>query len=285
VLSQVIIDRVLPRQDDSLLWVIAAVMVGLMALAVAITLTQRWILARTAAFLDADTVEFISDRILRLPMRYFESRRTGDIQRRLAGLQQVRSVLIQSGIAGLTAGTQFVVAIVIMFIYSWQLTLVFLACAPLYVVLMRYSAARIRPVLDSVEEGSGRYQSRQIDAIKGIETVKSMGAEGGLLRRMTHDFSLVRDKQYHADLATMAYEGLVSSVNYLIYGLFLVLGAYEVLQHQLTLGQFVAFSSLVVLANSPLVTFLGLYDRVQLVTVLMGRLNDVFEQEPEQGHW
>jgi ATP-binding cassette subfamily B protein len=118
VFSQVIIDRVLPQHDQSLLLVIAAAMVGLIALAVAITITQRWILARMAALLDADTVEFISDRLLRLPMRYFESRRTGDIQRRLAGLQQVRSVPIQSGIAGLTAATQFVVALVIMFTYS-----------------------------------------------------------------------------------------------------------------------------------------------------------------------
>ena len=47
---------------------------------------------------------------------------------------------------------------------------------------MRYSHKRLRPVFDGLEEGFARYHSRQIDAIKGIEAVKVMGAEPGLRR-------------------------------------------------------------------------------------------------------
>ncbi len=284
VFSQLIIDDVLPHERRTLLYILAAAMVGVVALAVGITIVQRFILARTASQLDVDTLDFLSARLLRLPMRYFEARRTGDIERRINGMRQVRAVLIQNGVAALTAVTQLAVSLVIMFLYSWSLALLFCACAPLYAGLMRFSQKRLRPVFDSVEEGSGRYQSRQIDAIRGIETVKAMGAEEGLRQRMASEFGQLRDKLYRADVVAMIYEGLISSVTFLVYGLFLFVGALEVLNGSLSVGQLVAFTGLVLLANGPITLLLGLWDRLQLVSVLLGRLQDVFEQEPEQGH-
>ena len=115
-------------------------------------------------------------------MRYFETRRTGDIERRLNGMRQVRQVLVQQGVGALTAVTQLLAALVIMLVYSRPMALLFAAFAPLYALLMRYSSQRLRPDFDGLEEGFGRYHSRQIDAIKGIETVKAMGAEAGLRR-------------------------------------------------------------------------------------------------------
>ena len=65
---------------------------------------------------------------------------------------------------------------------------------------------------------------------------------------------------------------------------FLFGSALEVLHHHLTVGGLVAVSALVLLANAPLLTLLAVWDELQWVTVLMGRLGDVIEQEPEQGH-
>jgi ATP-binding cassette subfamily B protein len=66
--------------------------------------------------------------------------------------------------------------------------------------------------------------------------------------------------------------------------LFLWFGAVEVLHGHLSVGALVSFNALVLLANGPIVTVLGLWDQLQYVTILLGRLNDILEQEPEQGH-
>ena len=47
---------------------------------------------------------------------------------------------------------------------------------------MRFSSGRLRPLFAELEDSHGKYQSFQIDAIKGIETVKSLGAEALLPR-------------------------------------------------------------------------------------------------------
>jgi ATP-binding cassette subfamily B protein len=46
----------------------------------------------------------------------------------------------------------------------------------------------------------------------------------------------------------------------------------------------VAFNSLVAMANAPILTLLSMWDNWQLASVLLGRMNDIFESEPEQGH-
>ena len=94
----------------------------------------------------------------------------------------------------------------------------------------------------------------------------------------------IKAKLLRSDLVVMTYEGMVSLVTFFVYGLFLFVGALEVLHHDLTVGGLIAISGLVLLANTPIALLLALWDRLQLVTVLLGRLQDVFEQEPEQGH-
>ena len=45
-------------------------------------------------------LDFVSGRLLQLPLKYFETRRTADIERRLNGLRQVRALFVQGIVAG-----------------------------------------------------------------------------------------------------------------------------------------------------------------------------------------
>jgi ABC-type bacteriocin/lantibiotic exporter with double-glycine peptidase domain len=81
----------------------------------------------------------------------------------------------------------------------------------------------------------------------------------------------------------MVYEGSVGMVTFLTSTLFLWVGARQVVDGHLTIGALVAFNALVAMANAPITTLLSLWDNFQLATVLLGRLDDVFQQEPEQG--
>ena len=102
----------------------------------------------------------------------------------------MRAFLVEHGVAALSAVAQLVAALVLMTIYSGTLTLVFLATVPLFLLLMRFASTRLFPLYAELEEAHGRYQSFQIDAIKGIETVKALGAE--------HSFRDIMLRQFHS---------------------------------------------------------------------------------------
>ncbi|MDQ3518238.1 MAG: peptidase domain-containing ABC transporter [Gemmatimonadota bacterium] len=284
VFTQVIVDRVLVDQDVALLRVIVFSMIAILCFMMAGLVVQRYLLSFVAIRIDTATLDFLTRKLLALPMSYFNTRRTGDIQRRLAGVRQVREFLVQHGVNALTAVAQLAATLVLMFIYSPLLTLVFLSITPLYALLMFFSARWLQPIYDDLEKAFGKYFSYQIDAIKGIETVKAMGAEGSFRELMLNEFNQVAKKRFKADFTVLTYDGGVQMLTVLSVILFLWAGAHQVMQGNLTIGALVAFNTLVALANAPILTLLQLWDNLQIVTVLLDRLNDVFEHDPEQGY-
>ena len=283
VFTQVIVDRVLVEQDVGLLNILIAAMLAVVVFTTGAMIIQRYLLSFVAVRIDSATLDYLTRKMLALPMTYFNSRRTGDIQRRLAGVREVREFFVQQGVGGLMAVTQLAAALVLMFVYSPLLTLVFLITAPLYAGLMYFSSRWLRPIFRALEEAFGKYSSHQIDAIKGIETVKAMGAESSLRGLMLRQFHGLAQRQFKADFTMMSYEGGIQTVTFLSTALFLWFGAHQVMKGHLTIGGLVAFSSLVALSNGPLGMILRLWDNVQLSSILLDRLSDVFEQEPEQG--
>ena len=278
-----IVDEAITGGDRRLLHLFALGMLGMLLAAVGAGLVQRWLLARLAVRFDADILDHVTDRLLGLPASYFASRRTGDIERRLSGLRQVRVFLVQQGVVGLTAVAQIAVAMTIMVVISRRLTLTYLATVPLYVAAMVYSRRRLRPLLASLEEAFGRYHSRQIDAIRGIETVKARGAEGALRTILRRQFDSLAGRVYRSDVAFMRYDAAVALVLFLTLALVLWVGGLLVVGGDLSVGELVAFNGLVLLAAGPVGEVLRLWDEFQYASVLLGRLDDVLAQEPEQG--
>jgi len=283
VFSQVIVDRVLVDSDAQLLSIVVIGMFTVLAMSLGASLLQRYVLSWVAVRFDTASLDYLTRVMLALPMRYFAARRTGDIQRRLAGMQQVRDFLVQHAIGGLSAIVQLIAAVVLMLLYSPLLALVSFSMVPGYILLLWYSRVKLRPMFDSLEEASARYASYQIDAVKGIETVKALGGEGALRELMLGEFFRVSRQRFQSNFTLLAYDGVTHVMGFVTSALVLWVGASRVLTGQLTIGGFVAFNGLVALANGPLQELLGLWDSMQHLSVLLNRLQDVLEPEPEQG--
>ncbi|MFN2507362.1 MAG: peptidase domain-containing ABC transporter [Chthoniobacterales bacterium] len=283
IFTQMVVDKVIVEKDVGLLGTIILGMGVALFFVQASTLVQEYLLAFTAVRLDTAILDFLTRQLLSLPMSYFTSRRTGDIQRRLDGARQVRQFAVQDGIGALLAIVELLGAVVLMAVYSPSLTLAFLATTPLYAGLMLFSFKVLRPMFASVEESQGKYSSHQIDAIKGIEAVKAAAAESVFRDTMLNEFLSVSKKLFRSSFIVMSYDSLLTTIGMLSTAIFLWVGANQVMSGNLSVGGFVAFSSLTAMAYGGILRTLGVWDNVQLASVLMNRLNDVFEQEPEQG--
>jgi ATP-binding cassette subfamily B protein len=174
-------------------------------------------------------------------------------------------------------------AVGLMVIYSPSLTLAFLATMPLYGGLMYFSQKVLRPLFAGVEESQGKYSSHQIDAIKGIEAVKAAAAETVFRDAMLNEFLAVSKKIFRSSFIVMSYDSVLQTIGMLSTAVFLWVGANQVMAGHLSIGGFVAFSSLTAMAYAAILRTLGVWDNMQFASVLLNRLNDIFEQEPEQG--
>ncbi|HEU5238646.1 MAG TPA: peptidase domain-containing ABC transporter, partial [Pyrinomonadaceae bacterium] len=284
VFTQMVVDKVIVENDFALLKMILLGMLAALVFVQLFTLAQEYLLAFVAVRIDTAVLDFLSRKLLSLPMSYFSSRRTGDIQRRLEGARQVRQFAVQQGVGAVLAAIFLVGAVILMAMYSPLLTLAFLATTPLYAGVMIISVKVLRPLYQGIEESQGKYSSHQIDAIKGIEAVKAASAENTFRDAMLNEFLSVSQKLFKATFIVMSWESLLQTIGLLSTAIFLWVGATQVIHGQLTVGGFVAFSSLTAMAYAGILRALGVWDTMQFASVLLNRLNDIFEQEPEQGH-
>lgn len=283
VFTQVIVDRVFVENDIGLLRTVLLAMGVALVFMLAANLIQRYMLSFLTVRIDSSLLDFLTRKMLALPMSYFNTRRTGDIQRRLQGAREIRQFVVQSGIGGLLAVVQIIAYLSLMAVYSIQLFSTYLIAAPFYVGLMIFSSKVLRPLFFSLEESYGKYSSYQIDAIKGIEAVKAAGAEQTFRDTMLNEFLSLASKQFRSNFTIMFYESGIHGVGFLVNILFLWMGSHMVMKGQLTLGGFVAFNALVAMTYTPIMSILNLWDELQLSSVLLNRMNDIFEYEPEQG--
>lgn len=284
VFSQLVVDRVIVEGETRLLNGVLVAMLVTAVLLGATQLLQRYLLAHVTLRVDASSLDFITRTLLDLPLKYFQSRRTGDIERRLDGLSYVRELAVSSGIAALVATTTIASAVTLMLVYSPGLAAVYLLVAPLYVLLTRWFVARIRPLFQSLEEQHGRYRAHRIDAIRGMEAVKASAAEAAFREKLLERFVTLTRDQMRADLNVQGFRVGVETIGLVASALFLWAGARRVATGELTLGALIAFMSLVALTNQPIQSLLAIWDRIQLAGVLLRRIADIFETEPEQGH-
>ena len=284
VFTQMVVDKVIVENDIGLLKTILLGMLAALVFVQLAALAQEYLIAFAAVRLDTAVLDFLSRKLLSLPMTYFTSRRTGDIQRRLDGARQVRQFAVQQGVTALLATVFLMGAVILMAMYSPLLMIAFLATTPLYVGLMIFSVKVLRPLYHGVEESQGRYSSHQIDAIKGIEAVKAASAESTFRDAMLNEFLSVSEKIFKSTFIVMSWDSVLQSIGLLSTAIFLWVGATQVINGHLSVGGFVAFSSLTALAYAGILKVLGVWDAMQLAAVLLNRLNDIFEQEPEQGH-
>lgn len=283
VLTQFVVDQIIVDRDVDLLALLLSSMGIALALMLLAQLIQQYLLAFVAVRIDSAALDLLTRRLLALPMRYFHTRRTGDIQRRLDGAQQVRQFLVQHGIGGTLALLQLAAAVGLMALYSPLLAGVFALSMPVYALLMWVSRRWLRPLYAQIEEAHGRYASQQIDAIRGIEAVKAGAAELGFRDNMLRQFLQVSQQQFRGNFLVMAYDSALQAIGLISLLAFLWFGAQQVIAGTLSVGALIAFNSLLAMAAAAILRALGAWDELQYVSVLVNRLRDIFEAEPEQG--
>jgi ATP-binding cassette subfamily B protein len=282
-LAEVIVNDVAPEKDlNLLLEIVVGMGVALIGATIA-AIAQTYLLGITAIRLDGSILEFLSKRLFSFPLSYFGTRRTGDLGRRLTQLQDVRQYLILDGTTVVTASAQLLVSVIFMFTIDYVLALIFLVTIPIYTAFLVIAAHKIRPIYSDLEESWAKYESSQIDAVKGIETLKAAGAEAATQRLMVDEYIAVSKRNFRKTLALMFYTRGIKLTTFLSLALFLAVGGLRLADGNLSVGNFAAFNLVILLANDSILLLLEAWDSFERSKVLLRRVDDVVIHEPEQG--
>ncbi len=280
--TQIIVDQVMVNKSQSTLnvFIVGALLFGIWGMLLASIRT--YLLSYFANRLDLTMIGGFINHVLKLPLKFFESRRVGDIITRVQENQKIQQFLIgQVLLAWLDFVTGFIY-LGLMLYYNWQLTVLVLALIPPIAILTLGATPLLRKVSREHFSAAADQNSSLVEMMTGVSTVKTSAAEQELRWRwedlLTHQLN-VRFKGQKLAINLGVASSLINSIGstaLLWYGATLVIGG------QLTIGQYVAFNMMKGYIISPVLGLVNLWDELQEVSISVERLNDVFDTEPEE---
>jgi subfamily B ATP-binding cassette protein HlyB/CyaB len=238
--------------------------------------------ADTTNRIDLSLGSQIIDHLLRLPLAYFDKRPVGELASRVGELEQIRSFLTGTALTVVMDTLFSVIYIAVMAIYSWKLTLVTLAVVPILAGLTLLVSPLVRQQLRVKAERNAQTQSYLVEVLSGIQTVKAQNIE--LRSRMSWQNRYARYVSAgFKTLVTSTLAGSASSLlNKISQLLVLWVGAYLVLQGELSLGELIAFRIIAGYVTSPIMRLSQLWQNFQETALSLERLSDIMDAPAEQ---
>lgn len=281
-LTGVLIDRVVPRKDYSLLVILAA------GYAVFQLFNGLAGFVRTHLFLHLQTqveasftLRFL-DHLIGLPYSFFQQHTAGDLMMRLSSNSSIKEILTSTTLSTVMDGFMVSLYLILLMLANIPLTLIVIGIAVARIMLVVLMRHKQRELLAENLEISARSQTYQVEMLSGMETLKAMGLEHRAAENWSNLFvdSLnISIKRGRLDAVFSFLQSLLSTLSILA---IMFYGTYLVLRGAFTLGTMMAFSALAAGFFLPLTNLISTGLQLQMLEIYLERINDVLNTGLEQ---
>ncbi len=279
-----IIDRVVPMRDYSLL----VLMTLGFALATLLNLfgthIRGYTLLRMRIDLDARLAMGLMDALVSHPYQYFLDRSRGDLMLRVNGLSAIRTFLTSGGVSVVLDGLFVVVYLVLLLLASPTIAVVALGMSFIQLGIYQFTRKRIAGFSKEALARSARTQSYLYEFLNGIRTYKASGIDRTAVQKWSNLYvdelnTSITMENYNLVLGFV--RGFASSMQP---GILLALGAYVVLEGDLSVGSMLAVNTIATSFFGPLQALIGVATQVQQLEGHVDRINDVISDKDLEDH-
>ncbi len=280
-MTQAIVDVGIKNGDISLIWLI---LLGELMIVIGRTATdfiRRWLLHISMRI----NISLVSDffiKLLRLPMAFFDTRKTGDLLQRMADHGRVQQFLTGQVLGVLFTLLSFVIFGVVLLVYNRLIFAVFVLGSIVYGVWIATFLHR-RKVLDyELFEQQARNQNYTYQFISSMQEIKLQDCE----RRRRWEWEDVQADLFGVQMKSMKLQQSQEAgsifINEVKNIIITVLAATAVINGQMTLGMMLAVQYIIGQLNSPVEQLMAFIYSLQDVKISLERINEIHQGKDEE---
>ena len=280
-ITKVLIDDVYPHKDYTLLTFIlilgAVLSTGLGFTNLLSTYFARYV----GVNMGLDFKSRLYSHIQSLDFSFFDNRQTGEILSRFRDMDSSVNSTVGMVNSLIMNSLQLLIFPPILLYINWKLALISLAVLPFDTVLVMISKKYLSRVSKKLTEASAESSATSYESLSGIRTVQALGLEAAFyykIRDIFIDVSKLRIRSTHLSGGFGFIGSLVKTAGTLAYGWY---GWTEVLNGNLSLGSYMAFSGYVGYLYGPIGNLIGLVGQVEMALVRINRFFEVYDLQPE----
>ncbi|WKK70835.1 ABC transporter ATP-binding protein [Rathayibacter oskolensis] len=238
----------------------------------------HYLLQRTGEGIVLSSRRRIVARLLRLPIREFDARRTGDLVSRVGSDSTLlRAVLTQGLVDSIAGSLVFVGAIIAMAIIDWVLLLIIVAVVAAALTLALTLGRGIRTASRQAQEKVGDLAASVERAISAVRTIRAAGAtdrEIAVVDSHATEAYRLGLRVAHVSALVVPVAGIALQVAFLAV---LGVGGYRVASGAIDIAQLVSFILFLFMMVMPLGNFIGAITSVNSALGALGRIQEIID--------
>ncbi len=244
VYVQKIVDHVLVDGNINLLNMMSMLMVIFLFLKIFISISKSVFTLRTGQQIDAALIMGYYRHLLKLPQRFFDTMRIGEIISRINDAVRIRA-FINNVSLDIAVNLMIVFfSCTLMFIFSWKMAAIVLLAIPFYVSLYLTFNLINKKILRRIMENSADLESHLVESLNTITAIKEFSVtEYTNLKTETRFFRLLHSV-YNASKSTIISQGLSEMLAGILVISVLWLGSLMVISNDFTPGTLLSFYAL-----------------------------------------
>jgi ABC-type multidrug transport system fused ATPase/permease subunit len=260
---------------------LALAIFGAAILRLGLTVVRRLVAGKVSLAVEFDLRQMFYAHLQRLELGFFDGQQTGQLMSRATVDLGAIRFFLGYGLIFITQNLlTIVLASAVMFAINPWLALIALAPAPLIV----YTASRYnrvsRPAQQEVQQRIAELTAEAEENVSGIRIVKAFAREEYQLQRFSRSVSRVFDQSIYSTRLQAFFSPLIGLLPQLGIALVLLIGGREVIAGNLSLGNFTAFYTYLVMLAGPL-RMLGVAMGMAQRAIASGnRLFEILDREP-----
>jgi subfamily B ATP-binding cassette protein MsbA len=274
--SKYVIDEVVNKQRSQLLVPLALAAGGATVLQALTSFGLSQILGVAAQRAITDMRKSVQEHVARLPIRYFDSTQTGVlISRIMTDAEGIRN-LVGTGLVQLIGGLMTAaIALGVLFYVNWRLTSITLLALGAFATVMALAFKRLRPLFRERGKINAEVTGRLTESLGGIRIVKAYAAE----KREELVFARGTHRLFRNVARSMTAVSGVTAFSTIIVGvlgvLLILVGGRDMLNGQMTMGEFFMYIFFTALVAAPLVEIASIGTQITEAFAGLDRIREI----------
>lgn len=281
LMTMIIIDKVMGQRNIEALDVLGILMLLVALFEAVLGGLRTFLFVDTTNRIDVKLSSEVIDHLLRLPLSYFDNRRVGDLVGRIGELANIRNFLTGTALTVVLDAVFSVIYIAVMLALNPLMTAVALAGVPFFAGIILINSPIVRRLLRKKAERYADSQSYLVEVLNGVQTVKAQNLELKSRWEWSARYAKFMTASFNTVLTQTTSSSISTFLNKLSGLALLWVGAYLVIDGQLSVGGLIAFRIIAGNVTGSLLRFVSVWQSFQEVGMSIERLRDVLDTEAE----
>ncbi len=279
---QKIIDYVLPEQNRNLMNLMGVIMLVLLGVQLYLGAFKNVFILKIGQRIDANLIMGYYYHLLRLPQRFFDTMRTGEILSRVNDAVKIRVFLNDIAISFAVNVLVLLFAFALMFTYDVKLALVMLLILPFYGITYLLTNRWNKKYQRELMVNAAELESQLVESINSMLTLKTFGLQEFTFTKTESRLVPLFESIYQAGIRGIVGNTLTEGIARVFTIVLLWVGALWVLDRELSAGELLSFYTLIGYFTGAAGSLIGFNKSLQDALIAADRLFEILDLEHER---